>query len=266
MSQDDINLVAQSMEELTYARGEVIIRQDETGDSLFVIEEGTVEVSEKVNSTDDDEEPTILASVGSGSIFGERSLMNREPRSATVMATSETVRCLRMTKETFDLLMETNNKLSGTTRETIAKDVVKRLALFQNFTNAEREAIFAAMAHNTFQQGAYVFRQGSIGNQFFIITSGLLSVTVSGQRGKDKEISRLQPGDYFGELALIGSSSKRSANVLVLETCNLMSLSRADFGKFLGGLKDEMLRNQSTKRSIKSEKKKNAISFVGKRR
>lgn len=282
MSEEELLNIAQNMEENIFLQGEVIIRQDDIGEALFVIEEGTVNITVKENPRDPHEEPRLLASVGKNSLFGERcnisisfkfqinfrlvrSLINREPRSATVTVTSEMAKVLRMTKETFDSMIETSNKLTGETRESIARDVVRRLPLLKSFSIQEKEDIFKAMTHVPFMQGNYVFRQGSVGNHFYIVTEGLLAVTITSEKGTEKEVGRLHPGDYFGELALLGSNSKRTANVFVLENCNLMSLSRSDFGKFLGNLKDEMLQNNATKHT-QMPKRKTAVSFAGKRR
>lgn len=279
MSDIELLNIAQNMEESIYFQGDVIIRQDDIGDALFVIEEGTVNITVKENSRDPNEEPRLLASVGKNSLFGERfarrtyrsgllwirSLINREPRSATVTVSSDMAKVLRMTKETFDSMIETSNKLTGETRESIARDVVRRLPLLKSFSMQEREDIFRAMTHVSFMQGNYVFRQGSVGNHFYIVTEGLLAVTINNEKGKEREVGRLHPGDYFGELALLGSNSKRTANVYAVENCNLMCLSRNDFGKFLGNLKDEMLQNNATKH-VQMPKRKTAVSFAGKRR
>jgi cAMP-dependent protein kinase regulator len=241
MNLEELMNVAQNMEELTIYKGECIIRQDDIGDALYIIEEGSVIITEKQNPRDPDEIPRVLATVGKSSLFGERSLITREPRSATVTVSSDVAKVLRMTKESFDVMIETSNKITGATRETIARDVVKRIPLLKNFSTFDREEVFKAMTHVSFVHGNYVFRQGAVGNHFYIITEGLLAVTITNDKGVEREVGRLHPGDYFGELALLGASAKRTANVFVLENSNLMCLSRADFGRFLGNLKDEML-------------------------
>lgn len=64
-----------------YEDGEVVIRQGDPGDALFVIEEGTVEIV-----AERDGRETALRTAGPGELLGEMALFEREPRSATVRA------------------------------------------------------------------------------------------------------------------------------------------------------------------------------------
>ena len=63
-----------------YGAGEVVIRQGEAGEALFIIEKGEVDVSLERPG----EAPLEVARLGPGSFFGEMSLLTGEPRTATV--------------------------------------------------------------------------------------------------------------------------------------------------------------------------------------
>ena len=64
-----------------YQDGEVIVRQGEVGDCMYVIQEGQVEVV-----TDEDGTEVRLAVLGEREFFGEMSIFDREVRMATVRA------------------------------------------------------------------------------------------------------------------------------------------------------------------------------------
>lgn len=66
----------------TFRRGEVIVHEGDPGDSLYVLESGRV----KVVSYADSGRETIFDVLGPGECFGELSLIDNEPRSATVVA------------------------------------------------------------------------------------------------------------------------------------------------------------------------------------
>ena len=68
-----------------YALGEQIIRQGNSGASMFYITDGEVAVSVNVSGKDQIQVRTLR----SGDYFGEKSLMTSEPRLATVTATAE---------------------------------------------------------------------------------------------------------------------------------------------------------------------------------
>ena len=78
-----------------YRGGELIVRQGETGDCMYEILDGRVEV---VHETDGKE--VRLAELGRGDFFGEMALFDREVRSATVRALGS-VRALTIDKRTL---------------------------------------------------------------------------------------------------------------------------------------------------------------------
>ncbi len=83
-----------------YRRGEQIIAEGETGDALYVILEGSVTIrhpDQRVMATLSGED--TMDSQYEGDFFGEMSVLDHEPRSATVVASSEEVELFRISKE-----------------------------------------------------------------------------------------------------------------------------------------------------------------------
>lgn len=64
-----------------YEDGEVIVRQGDAGDCMYVIQEGSVGVY-----LERDGEEVLLAEPGVGELIGEMAIFERQPRSATVRA------------------------------------------------------------------------------------------------------------------------------------------------------------------------------------
>ncbi len=60
--------------------GAEVCRQDEPGDTMFVVVEGTVEITRG---------DKVLGSVGAGEFFGEMSLLDKTPRAATARAKTD---------------------------------------------------------------------------------------------------------------------------------------------------------------------------------
>jgi CRP-like cAMP-binding protein len=69
-----------------YQAGEVIIRENDFGETAYIIGEGRVEVSKKLEGRN-----VHLAYLGAGETFGEMSMIDEKPRSATITAVTETV-------------------------------------------------------------------------------------------------------------------------------------------------------------------------------
>lgn len=78
-----------------YQDGEIIVRQGEVGDCMYVIQEGKVEVLTEQGGND-----VLLMTLEEGDFFGEMAIFEHEVRSATVRALGE-IRVLTVDERTF---------------------------------------------------------------------------------------------------------------------------------------------------------------------
>ena len=78
-----------------YKDGEVIVKEGTQSRTMYVIQSGNVKVVKSEGETE-----TTLAMLGEGDIFGEMSLFDAKPRSATVKAVGE-ARVLAIDHENF---------------------------------------------------------------------------------------------------------------------------------------------------------------------
>ena len=78
-----------------YEGGEVIVRQGEDGDRMYVVQDGEVEVVNVANG-----DIIRLAVLGPGDFFGEMAIFDKEVRSATVRTLGD-VRLLTIDRRTF---------------------------------------------------------------------------------------------------------------------------------------------------------------------
>ena len=68
-------------------RGEFFCREGESGESMFVLEQGSVEILKERAGA----EPHVIRALGAGDCFGEMALMDLSPRSASVRALEDCV-------------------------------------------------------------------------------------------------------------------------------------------------------------------------------
>ena len=75
-----IELFRNSIDTQNYPAGEVIFRQGDTGELMYAVQKGTVEIrlGERVIQTH-----------GPGDIFGEMAIIDNQPRSATAVAATD---------------------------------------------------------------------------------------------------------------------------------------------------------------------------------
>lgn len=75
-----------SMSEVHLSRGEVLFREGDDGDQIYVVVDGKI----KLGRSASDGRENLLAVLGPGQMFGELSLFDPGPRSATASAITET--------------------------------------------------------------------------------------------------------------------------------------------------------------------------------
>ncbi len=74
-----------SMAEVNLGRGQVLFREGDSGDKLYVVADGKV----KLGRTSPDGRENLLAILGPGEMFGELSLFDPGPRTATATAVTD---------------------------------------------------------------------------------------------------------------------------------------------------------------------------------
>ncbi len=90
------------------------------------------------------------------------------------------------------------------------------------------------IAHEHFEPGQEIFREGDLGDRIYIIASGRMEVV----RRHDKlevTLAVLGPGEYFGEMALLNQTT-RNATVRCLEPSDVISIHKREFGVLAANL------------------------------
>jgi small-conductance mechanosensitive channel/CRP-like cAMP-binding protein len=101
----DKKMIADAMENLTYAANESIIRQGQAGDSMFFVRRGSVRIV--LDGQGMEHEVTVL---GEGEYFGEMALLTGEKRTATVRAVDD-VELYVLRKEQFRNVLLANRDI-----------------------------------------------------------------------------------------------------------------------------------------------------------
>lgn len=98
----------------SYKAGTVLFREGEEGKNMFVIQSGRVQITRRVGGQD-----AVLAVLPTGEFFGEMSIINDRPRSATATVLEDAV-LLEIDGKTFEAMIRGNSE--------IAVRMVKKLA------------------------------------------------------------------------------------------------------------------------------------------
>jgi branched-chain amino acid transport system substrate-binding protein len=124
LSQEELRLLLPGVSVLQFGAGEIIVRQGDQGDSLYIIRNGTVEVV----ATADDGGQVHLRDLKRPSFFGEMALMTGEPRTATIRARTD-AELLELGRGGFTELFKVHPEAATQMGEVIAQRMSERREL-----------------------------------------------------------------------------------------------------------------------------------------
>ncbi len=168
LTAEDLASLSGRLEEIDYNEGDVIFNQGDEGSSLFLIEDGAVEISYGEGKA-----KVRLAALFTGQYFGELSLFDGAPRSATAVAAkrSRLIRldrkdlvdfvnknpaaALRIIAEMSERLRQTNELMSRQVSRNVLEEAEERLTFGQRI--ADKVAAFGGSWTFIFLFGAMMF-------------------------------------------------------------------------------------------------------------
>lgn len=106
---------------------------------------------------------------------------------------------------------------------------LKSVPLFDSLSKKELELVLRQADHLRFPPRQTVVREGTTGEEVWMVIEGELSVHRGGQ-----EVARLAPGDYFGELAVI-DARPRDASIVAETPVELLVIGRRRFWSLIEG-------------------------------
>lgn len=130
LSDTETNKLAEATMRRVFAPNETIIRIGEAGDTMFIVNRGSV----KVQLPENNGNTRTLTTLTEGRFFGEMALLTGEPRSATVIAAEET-EVFEIGHDALKKLLQDNPYLI----EALSKAVAERRALLDATTEAKSE-------------------------------------------------------------------------------------------------------------------------------
>jgi CRP-like cAMP-binding protein len=103
-------------------------------------------------------------------------------------------------------------------------DALAKAPLFRNLSRNDLVALAKVTEDLEMKEGKVLAREGDIGQEFFVIVDGEVGVSKEAET-----VRKLGPGDFFGEIALIWDSPRRTATVTAATRVRLFVLTRQAF-------------------------------------
>ena len=122
------------------------------------------------------------------------------------------------------------------TTERTAIDLARRMlgecVLFKGLSPDERADLVARARMRAYSAGETIFLMGSTGDSMMAVLDGTIRISVPSPEGKEIVLAMIQPGEVFGEIALL-DGKERTAEATAMTDCTLAVLERRDVLSFL---------------------------------
>jgi len=183
-----------------YSEGQEVFRQNDgvhlKDRAFFVVESGSLTGYKRGSR---DAHPGQKSSSYNNTIsssFGSLALMYDNPRTETVIATSESV-VWSIDRESYKSCVVGRNHAI---RRHNAK-LLRSVDLFEKLSEEEMSRLLDIMKLREYQKGDPIFSQGDMADAIYIIEQGIVCTLA-------EDVSFIQPGQYFGQDSLYGKAPR----------------------------------------------------------
>ncbi|CAK4248092.1 unnamed protein product [Aphanomyces euteiches] len=213
-----------------------IITQGDQGEHFYVVQSGSLDILVSVKGNP----PIKFGAMTSGMGFGELALLCNTPRAATIKARTAVV-LWALDRNDFREICTRHEAM----RHAKAVEFLRQVEVLNKLSSAEIIRVAAAMQWEEYDANVVLFREGEIGEHFYVITSGEILVTkINEETRLDEFVRVMSSGEHFGEMALLKDET-RSATCTTTTRVQLLVLAREHFSAMLGSLQELMERPEA---------------------
>ena len=114
----------------------------------------------------------------------------------------------------------------------VSTTLLHNVPLFARLDEPQLGVLARVIVRRSFGRNAKIIGAGDPTDSLYIVISGRLKVLMGDEQGREVILSILGPGEFFGEMGLL-DDSLRSASVVTLDACELLTISKTDFKRSL---------------------------------
>ena len=202
------DLLADSMKNRYFNKGDVIYREGDTGECMYFIDSGTITVETSTGS---------IVERHRGDFFGEGALLHpKKLRSATITCKTP-VHAMEISREYFEKYMkDSDEKLF---MELTEKDKIRKRNRSKMILRAQNN-----LKKRKFKKGQTLFKKGDRTDSIFLVEDGKVDITVG-----DRNVFSAGNGNMCGEYSSIMKRPRNASAVCVSNTCEVYEMKGKDF-------------------------------------
>ncbi len=213
---------------IRYGSKRRIIRQGDEGDCFYTIVSGEADVVIEDSSGRE----TIVETLSTGDSFGETALLEKVPRTASIIAKSA-VAAFEIDRESFErfIVLSAGGKEKVTDIIRLSKLLIS-IPLFSFMNPRQISMVIMRLKTENISAGKMFFDQGDKGDKFYLIKKGTVNIKRT-ENEKSVLDRQLGDGDFFGEIALI-KEVLRTAKAVAVSDCIVATLTKEEFLEIIG--------------------------------
>lgn len=157
-------IVVDAMEEKKTFKNEVVIKEGDEGDCLYVVSSGTLSCTKVFKGNT---EPTFLKKYQPSEAFGELALLYNAPRAATITSDDE---CLlyALDRATFNHIV----KDAAIRKREKYEEFLKKIPLLETMDDYERAQVADAFKDIKYSSGDAIIKEGDEGRELYFLVKG----------------------------------------------------------------------------------------------
>jgi cAMP-dependent protein kinase regulator len=161
LEESEIDIVVNAMQEKKCYKGEVVIKEGDDGDCLFVVANGTLACTKVFKGNSD---ATFLKRYEAGEAFGELALLYNAPRAATITADGDVLLYV-LDRGTFNHIV----KGSAIRKREKYDSFLKKIKLLETMDDYERSQVSEAFKDCKYTAGQSIIKEGEEGKDMFFL-------------------------------------------------------------------------------------------------
>lgn len=114
----------------------------------------------------------------------------------------------------------------------VSTALLRNVPLLSVLSDGDLALLTRVVTRKSYARGSQILVAGDPTDSLYILISGRIKVFMSDLDGREVILAILGPNEFVGEMGLI-DNSPRSANVVALEACEVVCISKSDFRRCL---------------------------------
>ncbi|XP_037822242.1 cGMP-dependent protein kinase 1 isoform X1 [Lucilia sericata] len=220
MDKERKEMVIDAMELVHFKQNSFIINENDEGSEIYVSEEGSFDVIKQGQ---------LIGNFGPCTVFGELAILYNAKRFASIRAATN-ASVWKIDRDKFRKIMV----ISGSKEREENLNFLRSAPFLNDLGEDVLGKVVDLLQRKFFETNTCIVKEGDIGNEFFIIRGGTVTIKKLNENGEERVVDRRKRGDYFGEQALLNADCRQASVYADAPGTEVLKLDREAFISYLG--------------------------------